>query len=246
VNWKLAITLLALLAWSHIAFGDEFGKAIFADDLEKVKALLKDHPELANKNKPPGSAPLLITVWGSKSAVVFTELLLASGADVNVTNSFGDTPLHNAVQGNNYNCVEVVELLLTNKANVNAANTNGDTPLLLAVQRESNRCRMAKLLLDYKADVNAKQKDNRGETPLHYAAMRGDKELAELLLARGANVNARDGRGFTPLQSAVPRISTNELAELVKESKAPPNSPLTIRGNREGVAILLLQHGGHE
>ena len=49
------------------------------------------------------------------------------------------------------------------------------------------------------ADVNAKTDDPFGWTPLHIAAefSRGGvgKEIAELLIEKGANVNAKDGIG---------------------------------------------------
>ena len=35
-------------------------------------------------------------------------------------------------------------------------------------------------------------------TPLHYAAANGHKEIAELLITKGANVNAKDDDGGTP------------------------------------------------
>ena len=47
-------------------------------------------------------------------------------------------------------------------------------------------------------DVNAR--DRAGRTPLHMAAMRGHREMAEVLLSNGALVNACDGDGWTPLR----------------------------------------------
>ncbi len=40
----------------------------------------------------------------------------------------------------------------------------------------------------------ASAKDGEGATPLHYATLNGRREISELLLQRGADVNARDGR----------------------------------------------------
>ena len=42
-------------------------------------------------------------------------------------------------------------------------------------------------------DVN--MRDDIGATPLHWAAFSGHNEIAELLIAKGANVNARNARG---------------------------------------------------
>jgi cytohesin len=48
--------------------------------------------------------------------------------------------------------------------------------------------------------VNARRDD--GWTPLHSAAFSGRKEIAELLIAKGANVNAKAKGGDTPLDAA--------------------------------------------
>ena len=56
--------------------------------------------------------------------------------------------------------------------------------------------------LDAGADVNARNDPvwEEGSTPLHYAARWGHKEIAELLIAKGANVNAKNAIvGSTPL-----------------------------------------------
>ncbi|MDP7585905.1 MAG: ankyrin repeat domain-containing protein, partial [Verrucomicrobiota bacterium] len=47
-------------------------------------------------------------------------------------------------------------------------------------------------------DVNAKSKGN-GWTPLHHAALKGQKEVVELLIEKGADVNAKCDVGWTPL-----------------------------------------------
>jgi ankyrin repeat protein len=49
--------------------------------------------------------------------------------------------------------------------------------------------------------VNAKS--NTGRTPLHWAAARGHKEVAELLIVKGSDVNAKDDDGKTPVDWAI-------------------------------------------
>ena len=45
-------------------------------------------------------------------------------------------------------------------------------------------------------------KDDDGRTPLHYAVLDGDTEVAERLLTKGAEVNAKTNTGETPLDLA--------------------------------------------
>ena len=66
-----------------------------------------------------------------------------------------------------------------------------------------------------------RQRNERGETLLHLAA-RGSTDILELLIARKSDVNARDGREFTPLYDAV---SSNqpENVTILLANKADPN-----------------------
>jgi len=61
---------------------------------------------------------------------------------------------------------------------------------------------MAKLLLDRGADVNCIWKRADGITPLHYAVLAKDYATMEVLLERGADLNAKCGSGSTPIQFA--------------------------------------------
>jgi ankyrin repeat protein len=58
------------------------------------------------------------------------------------------------------------------------------------------------LLLDHGADPEAREAES-GSTPLYVAASMGRLEVVELLLARGAVVNAANKSGATPLHAAM-------------------------------------------
>ena len=101
-------------------------------------------------------------------------------------------------------------------------------------------------------DVNAKSKGN-GWTPLFYATSGGgQKEIAELLIAEGANVNAKDKLGDTSLQVAAYQ-GHKEIAELLIAKGADVNAKgnngetpldLAILVGRDEIADLLRKHGG--
>ena len=53
-------------------------------------------------------------------------------------------------------------------------------------------------------------------TPLHFASAKGHKEIAELLIAEGAEVNAKDEDGKTPLDYAIGRKHSGKTGEELK------------------------------
>jgi ankyrin repeat protein len=73
--------------------------------------------------------------------------------------------------------------------------------------------------LDKGVDVGAK--DEFGRTPLYLAAENGRKQVAELLIAKGADVNAKNG--FTPLHRAAYQ-GHKEIAELLIANGADVNA----------------------
>jgi len=85
--------------------------------------------------------------------------------------------------------------------------------------------------LDAGADVNAKGR--YGRTPLNYAATRGLKEIIELLIAKGADVNTKievgDYKGQTPLDGAI-QWNHPETADLLRNHGAKTAEELKAEG----------------
>jgi ankyrin repeat protein len=177
--------------------GGPIHEAARIGDLEKVRALIKENPDLIFSTDSKGDTPLHWASCNSHKEVI--EFLLANKANINAVDSGGLTPLHCAVGG--YDRKDVAELLLANRADINAKNSIGWTPLHFAAAKGYKD--VVALLITHQADVNAK--DNKGWTPLHDAAIAGYAEVAELLLANHADVNAVDNRGSTPLHEATTR-----------------------------------------
>ena len=175
---RLAAVMLVALAWSSPAFCGEIHDAAQDGALRKVKALLKDDPDLVFSRDRDGMTPLH---WAEREGHKdMAELLLANKAEVNAKDKKSWTPLHYAAA---YGHKEAAQVLLANKAEVNAKDKKGMTPLHWAEQEGHKD--MAELLLANKAEVNAK--DKNGWTPLHYASAYGYTEASELLRQQGGS-----------------------------------------------------------
>lgn len=98
--------------------------------------------------------------------------------------------------------VPIIASLLDAGADVNAIDKGGRTALHFA--SIANNLGLATLLLEYKADVNIQAKGSL-YVPLHAACACGRKEFFEMLITAGADINACDKWGATPLHFAAGR-----------------------------------------
>jgi len=109
-------------------------------------------------------------------------------------NAEGRTLLHEAAQRGNE---VLVDYLITQDFALNTQDKHGDTPLLLAVKNKHTPV-ASKLLAK---GAYATTADNTGRTPLHVALENQShfRALIPTLINNGANVNAQDKHGVTPL-----------------------------------------------
>ncbi|MDE2871254.1 MAG: ankyrin repeat domain-containing protein [Gemmatimonadota bacterium] len=134
-------------------------------------------------------------------------LLVAAGADPNVTDDDAETPLH-AVAWGGARAKVAAAALVGAGADVNARNSQGWTPMHIAALATEEDT-ILQLLLQADADVNART--HLGETPLHVAASRHRRVLGRAerahavtaLVEAGAEVDARMSDGRTPLHVAL-------------------------------------------
>lgn len=153
-------------------------------------------------------------------SVVNVMALLDAGADPNVMDKFGHSPLHMAVRRRKSS--ELIKALISKGANVNLNHPDwnrqslGATPLHLAARL--GRLENANTLLNNGAEPNIG--DSTGQTALHIAAAHElTGKLCEELLRRGAKINNCDTiYGETPLHKAVKTNVVDNVKTLITNS----------------------------
>jgi cytohesin len=218
--------------------------AVTNDHFRVIDFLIKNGANI-NQAYEQDTALSLAVELGKRPTV---ELLLKNGADVQKGRG-SVTPLHLAAARG---FKAIAEVLLENGAQVNATDFFANTPLYRAV--EAGHKNLVELLLERKANPNPAPLPTSREgisvnqtTPLRVAVVAGREDLVQALIKAGADVNARENDGSTPLKLAVAGRNL-AIVRLLLENKANPNvspNPLfTAAQHPSGEMVkLLLAYG---
>lgn len=132
------------------------------------------------------------------------------GVDPNSVDAKGQLALNIALREGNTKVL--AQLLAHPDLKVNLANAHGETPLMMAALK--GEVDWMRKLLDRGAEVQ-----REGWSPLHYAASGPGTAAVQLLLERGAALNARSPNGTTPLMMAA-KYGAIDAARLLLERGA--------------------------
>src|SRR3990167_9956606 len=143
-----------------------------------------------------GKSLLLYAVEDGKIKVMLS--LMKRGANPNINDDRGDTPLNRAsfLQNN-----QAVRILLDHQANPNIANLYGWTPLHWAASAHNPEI----FIMLMKAGANPNAITTCKTTPLHIAAQNLCLYALNEFLVKKVDVNAQDEDGYTPLHWAAYR-----------------------------------------
>jgi ankyrin repeat protein len=223
ITWILILAgfLITSGAW---AFADQIHELAQKGDLEGVKTLIEQNPELVNAKDKDGRTPLHWACRGVHLEVV--KFLVDKGADVNAEDSNKVVPLHSLAVRNS---TEAIEILLAKGAVVDAKDYRDQTALHHAAIYDASDA--AALLIEKGADIESR--DDYARTPLLLCAReRGGPETTRILLQAGANVNARDKFQSSSLELAAWR-GKKEVVDILMDAGACIPS-----GGREGRLLL--------
>ena len=185
------------------------------------------------------------------------QVLLLNKAEVNVPSSSSGTLLHLALSKGNY---FALDKLLKQNINLDIQDREGNTILNKLLQTPYIRKEFIVEVLNKDPQPNVNISDNSGGTPLHWAVKEtslgmtntGSKnsekgELVYMLINKGADVNSRDLKGYTPLHYAsesgsleITQLLIRSGAELgIKDVRKRTPYALAVKNKHKEVANLL-------
>jgi len=131
---------------------------------------------------------------------------------------------------------ELIILATSNKDTINSINKRGDSPLVLATYYGNNE--VALYLAEHAKEINIQSKNG---TPLIAAIYTNNKVLTEEFLKLGANIEAKDSAGKTPIMYAL--IAKNiESVKILLSYKADTN----VKDNSNNAVIDYAKQTGDE
>ena len=231
----LAGLVLSSAVASPQSVEESLAEVAMTKDTADVQSLLARGVEVDGR----GAGGKTALSWAAiRGDLEMTEALLEAGADVNLADDDGNTPLILAASAG----PELVRKLIGAGSEVNRANRQGETALTLAARRDVASVRV---LLDAGANVSAQ--DARGLDALTVAKASGKDEMVALLRGAGATETPEE-----LLNEAVRRNEPGRVAELIR-SGADVNAldtdayqtPLmtAIQHDYEEIVVLLLAAG---
>lgn len=193
----LAALATAVAASSTSSFADPIHDAARKGDVNKIKQILQSDPKAISAKDKDGDTALHIACLHGQVAAA--QALIDAGADVNAKNNYAP--------------------FIPDDLNQLFATKNHQDPVILLQTQTGHRSHELNTQGVESSDLK------NGYTPLDLAEFASShNKLMQLLVAHGADVNARAASGATPLYWAVMRDQKDD-AKFLLDHGANPNTP---------------------
>lgn len=210
----------------RVAASRRLSQAVQAGDEQAVQQLVEETPALAKSIGENGLPLVMMALYHRQEQIASVLAAAYEELDIFTAAALGRLD-------------QVEERIAEWSGYANETARDGFTPLQLACYfgRETT----AIWLMEHGADVEAVAQNDQRIRPVHAAAANGNLAILRALLARGADVNARQQHDFTPLHTAADR-GDGEMARLFLEHGADVQA----RDASGHTAAQLAQERGHE
>ena len=220
--------------WTQEQLDRDLSRAASRGDPEAVCERLRRGANVRGTCEYCWQNPLKLAAENSNVEVA--KILIANGADVNVSRYSGSSPLALAVARGR---PEMVKILIANGADLASRSAFGGSLLNDAASPIYGggieaRMEVVKILVSNGADVNAGGYPTTGQTPLHFVAAgrpngiyakhaEDQFKMAKLLVSLGADVNAQVEDGGTPIHNAA-NLGFAKMVKFLIDSGADVNA----------------------
>jgi ankyrin repeat protein len=200
--------------------------AIEAGDESRTRSVAEAEPDLATTPGPGGITPLMLAIYRGRGDLARTMIEAGVQPDIFAAAALGDQDL-------------VGDIISARPQSMEEFSEDGWTALHLA--GHFGNLEAAQTLVEAGADVRAVSNNAMANQPLHAALAGRSTPVARLLVEQGADVNARQHGGFTPLQAAA-QNGDLEALQLLLDAGADPEAA-TDDGR---TALSMAQEAGHD
>jgi len=177
----------ALPAHAQFSESYKFLEAVRKKDGQKVTDALNEPGSQIVNTRDVSTGESGLHIVTARRDLTWMQFLVSHGANVNVRDAKGTTPL---VLAANLGFIEGVDFLITSGARVDEPNNTGETPLISAVHRRD--LALVRALL--KAGANPDRPDNSGRSARDYATLEGKDSAVASEIAGAAKGGAQGAK----------------------------------------------------